>query len=139
MKKILLSIATLLSLLMAPAFIPATASAFGTATCSGNSPTCCNGVPVSVNYGCQRVSNTGSHSNPIFSILIVAINFMAVGVGILVVGGIVWGSFLYVTSNGNSSKSQEAVTIIMNAVIGLFCFAFLYAAVNFLVPGGLFT
>lgn len=128
MKKILLSFCAIVACLgLSTTLTPAPAYA---ATC--------NGVETSIDYGCKKVANSGAQASPIFSILIVIINFLAVGVGVAVVGGIVWGAFLYITANGNSGKTQEGVSVIINAVIGLVVFAFLFAAVNFLVPGGLF-
>ena len=77
--------------------------------------------------------------NPVMSILIQVINFLAVGVGIAVVGGIAWGGIVYASSNGDPGKTKQAVTIIVNAVVGLLLFIFMYALINFLVPGGLFN
>lgn len=74
----------------------------------------------------------------IVNMLMAIINFMAIGVGILAVGGIVWGSLLYTTSNGESAKAQQGITVIVNAVIGLLVFIFMYAIIDVLVPGGLF-
>lgn len=76
--------------------------------------------------------------NPVASLVLQIINFLAVGVGIVVVGGIVWGSLLYTTSNGDSGKAQQGITTIVNAVIGLLLFIFTYAIINFVVPGGVF-
>lgn len=77
--------------------------------------------------------------NPLMSILIQVINFLAVGVGIAVVGGIIWGGMIYATSNGDSGKTKQAITIIVNAIVGLLLFMFMYAFINYLVPGGLFN
>ena len=80
-----------------------------------------------------------SNENPVIGILLQVINFLAVGVGIAVVGGITWGGMLYASSNGDSSKAKQGITTIVNAVLGLILFMFVYALVNFLVPGGLFN
>jgi hypothetical protein len=77
-------------------------------------------------------------SNPIFKALLTIFNFLAVGVGILATGGIVFGAIQYITSNGDAGKAKQGVTVIMNAVIGVFLFIFMYAILNFVVPGGLF-
>lgn len=77
--------------------------------------------------------------DPVISILLQIINFLAVGVGLAVIGGIIWGGMIYASSNGDSGKVQQAKIIIVNAVIGLLLFIFMYAIINFLVPGGLFT
>lgn len=99
----------------------------------------CNGVQTSIDYGCKKIAGSGAQSSPIFSLLIVVINFLAVGVGIVVVGGIVWGAIQYISSNGNASKTQQGVSYIVNSVIGLILFIFMYALINYLVPGGLFN
>lgn len=77
--------------------------------------------------------------SPVVNMLLQIINFMAVGVGIAVVGGIAWGGMLYASSNGDSSKAKQGITTIVNSILGLFLFMFTYAFINFLVPGGLFN
>lgn len=67
------------------------------------------------------------------------IKLMAAGVGIAVVGGIVWGGIMYMTAQDSASQTQKAITIIVNSLIGLLMFILLYAIVNFLVPGGVLT
>lgn len=94
----------------------------------------CAGVETSGIINCDNTTD-----NPIINLLLVVINFLAVGVGLAVVGGIIWGGLIYASSNGDSGKVQQAKTIIVNAVIGLLLFIFMYAIINFLVPGGLFT
>lgn len=89
----------------------------------------------SVDTSVIKCNNDGG--NPIMSIVLQLTNFLAVGVGIAVVGGIVWGSLLYTTANGDSGKAQQGIAVIVNAVIGLLLFIFAYAIVNFLVPGGI--
>lgn len=80
-----------------------------------------------------------TNGNPVTGILIQIINFMAIGVGIAVVGGIIWGGLVYASSNGDASKIQQGKLIIVNSVIGLLLFFFMYALINYIVPGGLFT
>lgn len=73
--------------------------------------------------------------NPIMSLVMQVTNFLSIGVGILVVGGIVWGSLLYTTSNGEPGKAQQGITVIVNAVLGLILFIFAYAIIDYLTPG----
>lgn len=89
----------------------------------------CGDVKTAVDYGCDS-------GNPIFGILLAVINFLAIGVGVAVAGGIVYGGLRYITSNGNSAQTQQAIHIIVNAVLGLVLFGFMYALLNYLVPGG---
>jgi riboflavin transporter FmnP len=63
--------------------------------------------------------------------------FLSGGVGIAAVGGIVWGGILYTTARDNAAQTQKAVTIITNAIIAILLFVFMYAILNFLIPGGI--
>lgn len=80
-----------------------------------------------------------SNENPIIRTFMEIFDFFAVGIGILVVIGIIIGGIKYVTANGNTSQAEQGITTIVNAVIGLLLFIFMFALVNWLVPGGLFT
>jgi hypothetical protein len=78
-------------------------------------------------------------SNGVWGILKLAINIMTTGVGILAVGGIVYGSILYTSAGGSSEQTKKAMGIITNVVIGLVAYMLMYAITNFLIPGGLFS
>lgn len=84
-------------------------------------------------------AGTSADGSSITAMLLYILNFMAVGVGIAVVAGIAWGGFMYSQAGGDSTKTKQAISIIINAVIGLVLFIFMYALVNFMVPGGVFT
>lgn len=134
MKKILLSVIALLSLgvlFAAPA---------GAATCKpspANHVYCCNDTPTSIDFKCPKPTKENPELS-ITQVILMVVNFLAIGVGIAVVGGIVWGSLWYTTANGNAGQAQQGISIIINAVIGLVLFLFMWALINFLVPGGLF-
>ncbi|HET8690163.1 MAG TPA: hypothetical protein VFL81_01895 [Candidatus Saccharimonadales bacterium] len=98
---------------------------------------CCDGVKVSFNFGCKS-GKGGIQSNPIFGLLLALVNFLAVGVGIAVVIGIIIGAYKYMTSNGSAGQVEDAKKTIANSIIALFLFAFMYALINFVVPGGVF-
>lgn len=93
----------------------------------------CGGVKTGV------IACNANGTNPITALLLMIVNFLAVGVGIAVVGGIIWGGIMHAASNGDPGKTKHAITIIVNSVVGLLLFMFMYAIINFLVPGGLFT
>lgn len=96
-------------------------------------PTSCGEIDTSI----VNCDSTGG--SPVISLLLQVINFLAVGVGIAVVGGIIWGGMVYSSSNGDASKVQQGKMIVVNAVLGLVLFIFMYAIINYLVPGGLFN
>jgi len=77
-------------------------------------------------------------SPPIPATIIDIINFMSFGVGIVVVGLIVVGGFQYVTAGGNPQKIEAAKKRIIQAIIALVLFIFMYAILQWLIPGGLF-
>ncbi len=93
----------------------------------------CGGVETSYDYQCDP------GKSGITGLIFAIVNFLAVGVGIAVVGGIIWGGIVYATSEGDAGKTKQGISIITNAVIALILFIFMYAALNYLVPGGLFN
>lgn len=65
------------------------------------------------------------------------LQFLATGVGIAVVGGVIWGGLLYMTARDSSAQTEKAVMVIINSVLGLILFIFTYAIINFIIPGGI--
>lgn len=103
---------------------------------------CCGGVATSFDFGCQDDADTTSgelERNPIFGLLLFAINFLTAGIGIAAVGFIVWGAVIYSAAGGNKERVQTAISYITNAVIGLLLFISMFAIANFLIPGGVFN
>lgn len=94
----------------------------------------CNGIETSINFHCDDYNTDG-----VSAILMYVINFMAIGVGIAVVIGIIFGGIKYASSDGEEAKAKEGREMITNSIIGLFLFIFLYAGANFLIPGGAFN
>lgn len=111
-----------LSLAFAPV---ANADIIGGADCAGEG----SDVKTSFNWGAS-CAKTETLISMVFKIL-------AGVVGIAVVIGIAWGGMLYTTSNGNASKAQAGVTAIVNSIIGLLLFIFMFAISNYIVPGGI--
>jgi len=99
----------------------------------------CGGVQTSI-ISCEQdgkgdeVEDTG-----VWGILLLAINILTAGIGIVAVAGVVYASILYTTAGGSSDQTKKAMTIIADIVIGVVAYALMYAVLNFLVPGGLFT
>jgi len=80
------------------------------------------------------VDNTG-----VWGILLLIINILTAGIGVVAVGGIVYASIVYITAGGDANNTKKAMTIIANIVIGVVAYALMYALLNFLIPGGLFN
>lgn len=82
--------------------------------------------------------NWGASCATTDSLIATILQLLAGLVGVAVVIGIAWGGLLYTASNGDSSKAQQGITVIVNSIIGLFVFIFLFAITNYIVPGGVF-
>lgn len=86
----------------------------------------------------QCGSGSGPAANPIWGILLLVITIMTAGVGLLAVGGLVYGAILYTTAQNNSGQITKAKETIANVIIGLILFAFMWSLLQFLIPGGVF-
>jgi hypothetical protein len=84
------------------------------------------------------IINCGKGTNGIWAILLIVINIMSAGVGILAVGGIVYGAILFTTAEDKADQVSKAKGVITNVVIGLVAFALMYAGLQFILPGGVF-
>lgn len=83
--------------------------------------------------------NDAVTSSGIWGVLLLILNIMTTGVGVLAVAGIVYGSVLYASAGDSAEQVKKAKGIILNVIIGLIAFGLMYALLNFLIPGGIFT
>lgn len=148
LKTTLLVAATLFTVALS-AGVPASAAT--TTTCAkgqsvkNGACTCPSGqqavsVPVdSSGSGCVAINDrtTDLTKNPIFYYLRWFLIFLGGGVGLTVVGGITTGAYMYITARGNAAQVQKGQNTILNSVLGLILFIFMYAILQFLVPGGI--
>lgn len=74
----------------------------------------------------------------IIAVLKMILLIVSVGVGIVAVGGVVYGAILYASAQDSQEQIRKAVGIIRGVVIGLVLYVFMVAIINFLVPGGVF-
>lgn len=66
------------------------------------------------------------------------INLLSVVVGLVVTGSLIMGGIQYAASSGDPQKTGAAKTRIQNTLVAFLFYAFMYAFLNFLIPGGLF-
>jgi hypothetical protein len=103
---------------------------------------CGAGVKTSIIGGdiCDGVNNESgvTEENAIWKLLILALNILTAGVGILAVGGIVYASVLYTTARDTPDQAKKAMDLIREIVFGLVAYALMYIFLNFLIPGGVF-
>lgn len=77
--------------------------------------------------------------NPIWGLLLMAINILTAGIGIVAVGGVIYASILWTTAEDKNAQIVKSKETIFNVVVGLVAFALLYAFLQFLIPGGVFN
>lgn len=122
-------------------YIGATLIAFGILTVIAPlsvSAASCGGVDTSI-IDCNQSGGSTVEETGVWGILLLVINIMTAGIGILAVAGIVYGSILYASAGGSPENTKKAMGIITNVVIGILAYALMYAVLNFIIPGGLFT
>jgi len=66
------------------------------------------------------------------------INILAAGVGLVVVGTIIVGGIQYSTAGDKPEDVTKAKQRIMNGLIALVAFIFMWAFLQWLIPGGVF-
>lgn len=102
----------------------------------------CGGAPTGlINCGDNKTDNNGDgvideKDNGVWSILLITINILTAGVGVVALAGIVYGSILYTSSGGSQEQVKKAITVFTNVAIGVVAFAGMWALLNFLIPGG---
>ena len=117
-KVILGGIATMISLSSTPVFAAET----------------CGSVETFFNWGCS-----GDGETAIYSVLGKILDWLAMGVAIAVVIGIIYGAIMYMTAGGNEGQAKSAIGIIRNSLIALVLYFAMYSILNFIIPGGLFA
>ncbi len=101
----------------------------------------CGEVDTYFNFGnaCDGTNKEkGGNESPIIALGLTVAGWITALVAVAVVGGIVYGGFLYLTARDDSGQVQKGITIIVNSVVALIVWVFAYALINFIVPGGLF-
>jgi hypothetical protein len=83
--------------------------------------------------------NTSVEHSGVWGLLLMVINILTAGVGIVAVAGIIYGSVMYTSAGGNPENVKKARGIITNVVIGIIAYAFMFTILNFITPGGLFN
>lgn len=98
----------------------------------------CAGAETSI-IDCPDVNGNTTSENGVWHLLIMALNILTAGIGILAVGGIAYGAALYASSGDKPEQAKQGMTYIKNVVIGLVAYGLMFIVLNFLIPGGVFT
>lgn len=84
--------------------------------------------------GCIEIDQNGGN---IFKILNTILTILTYGVGIAGTLGIVISGIQYLTAKDNEQQMVKAKSRLINIVIGLAAYAFMWAFLQWLIPGGL--
>jgi hypothetical protein len=96
----------------------------------------CGGVKTGIINCAQTGTGKDIHNTGLWGILLLAINILTAGVGVVALAGIVYGAILYTSAGGNQEQVKKAITVFTNVAIGIIAFAGMWALLNFLIPGG---
>lgn len=77
-------------------------------------------------------------TNPIVRDLNQIVDFLSVGVGVVIVGVIILGGIQYTMAGDNPNAVTAAKQRIINGLIALATFLLLSAFLQWLIPGGIF-
>jgi len=83
-------------------------------------------------------NGTTPESNAIWALLIMTINILLAGIGIVAVGGLVYAAILYATARDQAAQVTKAKETIFNIVLGLVLLALMWSFLQYLIPGGVF-
>lgn len=88
-------------------------------------------VKTIINIGCR------GKGNAIVDLIFAIIRILSIGVGIVVIGSLIFAGIQYIMSAGNPSQTQAAIERIRNTVFALILYIFAYALLNWLIPAGI--
>ncbi len=109
----------------------------GSATPGTKTPSCdgssCAPTPTGAGQNCDenQCDLINLYVNP-------TIRILSILVGLVVAASLVLGGVQYAASSGDPQKVSAAKSRITNTLMAFFAYAFLYAFLNFLIPGGVF-
>ena len=98
----------------------------------------CNNVSTDTKKSDSKDSKQDEKNSPIIQLLNMVLGILTGLVGIAAVGAFVYAGIMYASASGKADQVAKAKTIMINAVIGILAFAVMRAALEWLIPGGLF-
>jgi hypothetical protein len=109
----------------------------------------CSSATVNDNSACKDVAPVDITLNPagdceegtncIRDLVQKLVNAASIGVGVIVTIMIIIAGFQYITSRDNPQQVQAAKTKIVNAVIALVAYIFIFGFLQWIIPGGIFS
>jgi hypothetical protein len=98
-------------------------------------------LPINDNPDCDDKSPSGLQTclknNKIIKDLNAIVDFLSAGVGIVVVASIILGGIQYAMAGGSPEAVTKAKSRITNALLALVIFIFIFAFLQWIIPGGI--
>jgi hypothetical protein len=89
-----------------------------------------NAVSTSIDIGCKK------EGNPIVDAAFAIIRLLSDGVGLVIVGSIIYAGIQYSSSGGDPQSTAKAIHRIRESLVALLIFIFGYAILNYVIPAG---
>jgi flagellar basal body-associated protein FliL len=83
---------------------------------------------ITINIGCV------GRGNPVTDLMFAIIRFLTNGVGIVIVGSLIYGGIMYSTSGDSPETNAKAKKRIRSNIVALMIFIFAYAILNYVIP-----
>ncbi len=96
------------------------------------------GAATNVQDPAEVCAQQGGNCNQIYTYINLGINFLSAGVGIVVVAMIIIGGIQYASAEDDPQRVAAARSRVFNALLALVAYIFLFAFLQWLVPGGIF-
>ena len=87
----------------------------------------------------SEICSKAEDSEAIFALLNFFLTILVALVGIVAIGMFIWAGVLYASGDANSNRVAQAKTIMTNTTVGIIAFGLMYLALNWLIPGGIFS
>lgn len=100
-----------------------------------NSGVKCSVLPQTI---CDE-ANTKTGGQAIWDFLIMVLNILTAGVGVAAVIGIIVAALQYSSAEEKADQVHNAKMRIWNIILGLIFYLIMYAFLQFLIPGGIFS
>jgi hypothetical protein len=110
-------------------------------TCLPQDPCACFGTNQPAYCKTLQTSQTGSSCQSVSVIsgwLDAIIKFLGLGIGIIITIVVVLGGIQYITAGGDPQGTAAAKKRIASALVALVAFVFMWAVLQFIIPGGIF-
>ena len=101
-------------------------------------PDCVNDSSSQKSCSDPAISCTANNCDLIQEYIVPGINLFSAAFGLVAIISIILGGINYTTSEGDPQKVSRAKVRIRNTIFAILSYLFLYAFLNFLIPGGVF-